>query len=284
MIIIHRDNMGRKSNNKPGWASYAIVACLLMVAAAIWAFGDKEKNDSQGHASAAASELMDVSMPAGIDSKIIEYEGFTMSFNEAMRQPNWVAWELTRAESQATDHTRSDADFAPDPYVDGCAQLDDYRGSGYDRGHMCPAGDMRWSLQGMHDCFLLTNMSPQKGELNSGAWKTLEEKCREWAVRDSAIVIICGPVLTDRLTRSIGSGIPVPERYFKVILAPYTDPVRGIGFIMPNGRVNGGMQAAAVSIDQVEAVTGFDFFASLPDDVEDRVEAECNFPRWSRKK
>ena len=116
----------------------------------------------------------------------------------------------------------------------------------------------------MKDCFLLTNMSPQKGELNSGAWKSLVEMCREWGVRDSAIIIICGPVLTDRLTRSIGSGIPVPERYFKVILAPYADPVRGIGFIMPNARVKGGMQAAAVSIDEVEAVTGFDFFAAQP--------------------
>lgn len=276
--------MGRKSNNRPGWASYAIVACLLMVAAAIWAFGDKDKDSGQSRVSAQAGELMRVGMPASTKSRMIDYEGFAMSFNDDMRQPNWVAWELTRDESRATDYSRNDADFAPDPDVSASAQLEDYRGSGYDRGHMCPAGDMRWSRQGMRDCFLLTNMSPQKGELNSGAWKTLEEKCREWAVRDSAIIIICGPVLTDRLTRSIGSGIPVPERYFKVILAPYADPVRGIGFIMPNGRVNGGMQAAAVSIDEVEAITGFDFFSSLPDNVEDRVEAECNFPRWSRKK
>ncbi|MDE7376854.1 MAG: DNA/RNA non-specific endonuclease [Muribaculaceae bacterium] len=275
--------MGTKSNSRPGWASYAIVACLLMVAAAIWAFGDKDKDRGLSRQSAQASELMRVGMPTSTDSRIIDYEGFTMSFNDGMRQPNWVAWELTRDESQATEYSRGNADFAPDPAVGRSAQLDDYRGSGYDRGHMCPAGDMRWSLQGMKDCFLLTNMSPQKGELNSGAWKSLEEKCREWAVRDSAIIIICGPVLTDRLTRSIGSGIPVPERYFKVILAPYADPVRGIGFIMPNARVKGGMQAAAVSIDEVEAVTGFDFFAALPDDVEDRVEAECNFPRWSRK-
>lgn len=276
--------MARKRNSRPGWASYAIVACLLMVAAAIWAFGDKDKSSRQSAASSSASELMSVGMPASTKSQIIDYEGFTMSFNEDMRQPNWVAWELTRDESQASDFSRKDADFAPDPGVSNCAQLEDYRGSGYDRGHLCPAGDMRWSLQGMKDCFLLTNMSPQKGELNSGAWKNLEEKCREWAVRDSALIIICGPVLSDRLTRTIGSGVPVPERYFKVILAPYADPVRGIAFIMPNGRVNGGMQAAAVSIDEVEAITGFDFFSALPDDVEDRVEAECNFPRWSRKK
>lgn len=273
-----------KPDKRPGWASYAIVACLLMVAAAIWAFGDKDKDSVRSHAPEAAEQLMEVRMPQGTQSVMIDYEGFTMSFNPAMHQPNWVAWELTRDESQAEQFTRKDADFAPDSNVDGCAQLDDYRGSGYDRGHMCPAGDMRWSLQGMKDCFLLTNMSPQKNALNAGAWKNLEEKCREWAVRDSALIIICGPVLTDRLTRTIGSGVPVPERYFKVILAPYADPVRGIAFIMPNSRVNGGMQAAAVSIDDVEEITGFDFFSSLPDDIEAQVEADCNFPRWSRKK
>lgn len=275
--------MGKNSNKRPSWASYAIVACLLMVAAAIWAFGDKDKTQSSFSDSASARELMSVRMPASTPSQIIDYEGFTMSFNPDMRQPNWVAWELTADESQATDYARTDADFAPDPAVDGCAQLDDYRDSGYDRGHLCPAGDMRWSRQAMHDCFLLTNMSPQRNALNAGAWKNLEEKCRQWAVRDSALVIICGPVLTDRLTSSIGSGVAVPERYFKVILAPYANPPRGIAFIMPNGHVNGGMQGAAVSIDEVEAVTGYDFFSSLPDDIEADVEAQCNFPRWSRK-
>lgn len=270
--------MGKKKTN---WPAMVIVACLLMAAAAIWALGDKA--DAQTASRQIDGSLLDVRMPQGTTSEIVGYEGFVLSFNKDARQPNWVAWELTGDESQATDHGRKDK-FMPDLSVDGCPLLEDYRGSGYDRGHMCPAGDMKWSKQAMADCFYLTNMSPQKHELNNGAWKTLEEKCREWAVRDSALIIICGPVLSDRLTKTIGDGVAVPERYFKVILAPHADPIRGIAFIMPNGYVKGGMQAAAVSIDQVEAITGFDFFSALPDDIEDQVEAECNFPRWSRKR
>lgn len=81
-------------------------------------------------------------------------------------------------------------------------------------------------------------------------------------MRDSAIVIVCGPILTDEITRAIGPGnVSVPERFFKVVLAPYANPPRAIGFIMNNGHVPGGMQAAAVSVDEVESATGYDFFA-----------------------
>ena len=103
-------------------------------------------------------------------------------------------------------------------------------------------------------------------------------------MRDSALIIVCGPILTDKLTRTIGDGVTVPDRFFKVILAPYANPPRAIGFIMPNGRVSGGMQQAAVSVDVVEAATGYDFFSALPDDIVNQVEAECNFPLWSRTK
>jgi endonuclease G len=137
----------------------------------------------------------------------------------------------------------------------------------------------------MQACFYLTNMSPQAAALNSGAWKKLEDKCRDWAVRDSAIIIVCGPVLTDRITKTIGdTKVSVPTRYFKVILAPYANPPRAIGFIMNNGKVEGGMQQAAVSVDEVERITGFDFFSELPDDIENEVEAQCNFTLWSRLK
>lgn len=228
--------------------------------------------------------LQQVAIPADISSQILHYPGFTVSFNKDYHQPNWVAWELTGAEATSNLTTREQGTFMPDPNAEGCAALEDYKGSGFDRGHMCPAGDMKWSQDAMAACFYLTNMCPQDHALNSGAWGKLEDKCRQWAQRDSAIVIICGPVLTDKLPRKIGpNNVPVPERFFKVVLAPYAEPVRGIGFIMANGKVPGGMQAAAVSIDEVEDITGFDFFAALPDDIENKVESECNFPKWSQR-
>ena len=101
---------------------------------------------------------------------------------------------------------------------------------------------------------------------------------------DSAVVIVCGPIFSpgEGVERIGKTGVAVPRRFFKVVLSPYTDPPKAIGFIMPNGYVKGGMQTHAVSVDSVEAVTGHDFFSALPDEVENRIEAECDFSRWSR--
>lgn len=230
-----------------------------------------------------ARDLMIVNLPPDTKQQLIHYEGMDISFNSAMHLPNFAAWELTGYETDGKEKRGSR--FVSDPDVEGCAETWDYNYSGYDRGHMAPAGDMKWSSKAMEQSFYLTNICPQAKPLNVGAWKHLEEKCRKWARIDSALIIICGPVLTDRINEYIGdTRIAVPKRFFKVILAPYTVPMRGIGFIMPNDRVEGGIQAAAVSIDSVEAVTGYDFFAALPDDIEAEVEQQCDFHKWSARK
>ena len=216
-------------------------------------------------------------------SQMVKYEGFSLSFNKKMHVPNWVVWELTGEEVAGT-YPRKD-NFRGDDNVAGSAEKWDYSYSGYDRGHMAPAGDLKWSKKAMDESFYMTNMCPQAKSLNTGAWKRLEEKCRQWATIDGAIIIVCGPVLTDPIEEYIGdSRVAVPQRFFKVILSPYADEPRGIGFIMPNSKVPGGMQAAAVSIDEVERVTGLDFFSSLPDEIENKVESQCKFHYWSTLK
>lgn len=231
-----------------------------------------------------AEQLMHVATNTELRQQLVDYPGMKISFNSVMHQPNWVAWELTDEEVMGTV-SRGD-NFYCDENVEGCPETYDYKYSGFDRGHMCPAGDMKWSQEAMAASFSLANISPQAKSLNSGAWKKLEDKCRKWASADGAIIIICGPILTDSGIREfIGdSRIAVPKRFFKVILSPNASPIRGIGFIMPNDRVVGGMQASAVSIDEVERQTGHDFFASLPDEIENEVEQQCDFHRWSTYK
>lgn len=217
-----------------------------------------------------------------LEEEIINYKGMTVSFNRSTHQPNWVAWELLSSETDG--ESGREADFQTDYDIEGCATTDDYRKSGYDRGHMAPAGDMKWSTETMRESFLLTNICPQAGELNRGAWKKLEEKCRQKAMADSALIIVCGPVFVpgEGVERIGRTGVAVPRRFFKVILSPYTDPPTAIGFIMPNGYVKGGIQTHAVSVDSVESLTGHNFFSALPDDVERAVESQCDFNRWSR--
>ncbi|MCM1029543.1 MAG: DNA/RNA non-specific endonuclease [Pseudoflavonifractor sp.] len=229
-----------------------------------------------------ASELMTVIEPHDLPSTPVDYKGFSMSFNPKMHIPNWVAWELAADETNGSVPRYKS--FVEDPSVAGCAELYDYSYSGYDRGHMAPAADMKWDSQAMKESFMLTNMCPQAKELNTGAWRTLEERCRLWARRDSAIIIIAGPVLNPPPHEYIGDNrVAVPKSFFKVVLAPYARPMRAIAFIMPNGYVQGGMQRAVTTVDEVERITSLDFFASLPDSIENAIEATSDFNLWNAK-
>ena len=263
-----------------GWVlATAMLAIVAYLVATAQSPAPRPITPHEGH------DLEQVHMPDGTPSEMIEYLGFRMSFNPTTHQPNYVAWELLASEVDG-DEPRSN-DFAPDPYVKESATPDDYRHTGYDRGHMAPAGDMKWNPTAMRQSFLMTNISPQAPELNRGAWKKLEEKCRVKAQADSAIIIVCGPIFDNpgQPAMNIGNtGVAVPDRFFKVVLSPYTDPPQAIGFIMTNGHVDGGMQNAAVSVDSVESLTGFDFFAALPDDIENTIESRCDFNRWSHIK
>lgn len=231
----------------------------------------------------STGDLTYVRTAPGISENLINYEGMTVSFNPDLHIPNWVAWELTAEEATGTE-SRSDK-FYYDPEIEGCATPEDYSRSGYDRGHMAPAGDMKWDKKAMEETFCMTNILPQDGSLNRGTWKRIEEKCRARAAKDSAIIIVCGPVLSEKPREYIGSSrVAVPERLFKVILAPWAETPYAIGFLMDNGAVPGGMQAAAVTVDEIEALTGHDFFSALPDSLENALESTVNFNRWSRMK
>lgn len=273
-------------------AKHITLVVLLLGAVVAVAVGFDTGSNSSAPAGKAVEEnvsgapspqqLTRVVVPAGTDAVELSYEGFDVNFNPAMHQPNYAAWVLEPEETDGP-FSRKDVNFAADSRVEGCATLADYKGSGFDRGHMAPAADMKWSRQAMADCHYLTNMCPQDNRLNAGAWATVETNARKWAQKHGPLVIVAGPVLTDRLTRTIGkSRIPVPDRFFKVILAPEANPPMGLAFIMPNGYVEGGAQSTVVSIDQVEAITGYDFFSDLPDDVEAAVEATSSLRAWNR--
>ncbi len=257
---------------------------LLLVVAAIFVGARYMLNQ---HRTSAGLQQIDnltyVRTAPGLKEQIINYKGMTVSFNPDLHIPNWVAWELTAEEALGTE-SRSDK-FYYDPDIEGCATPQDYTGSGYDRGHMAPAGDMKWDREAMEETFCMTNILPQDGALNRGTWKKIEEKCRARAASDSAVIIVCGPVLTEAPREYIGgTRVAVPQRLFKVVLSPWADTPQAIGFLMDNGAVPGGMQAAAVTVDEIEALTGHDFFSTLPDSIENRLESTINFTRWSRLK
>ncbi len=225
-------------------------------------------------------------MPAalrGIPERIIAHTGYTVSFNREHNNPNYVAWELTATETKGTVPRAKD--FLPDPSVPAPHRVttEDYKGSGYDRGHMAPAADMKWSATAMRECFYMSNMCPQNGSLNSGSWKTLEEACRRWAQKEGSIYIVCGPIYNKgRKRKTIGKEhkVTVPDAFFKVVLSLKPNKEKAIGFYYTNRAGRQNMAQAAITVDSVEVLTGMDFFVHLDDRLEKRLEAKCSFKDW----
>lgn len=222
--------------------------------------------------------LIDETVP----QQIKEYTGFTVNFNKSHGTPNYVAWELL-GEEVKNEVERSN-NFWQDPEIIGCPTHGDYTHSGFDRGHMCPAADQKWSPEAMSDCFVMANICPQDRKLNSGAWNTLENKERQWAQRDSAIMIVAGPIYSAEDTQWIGydNKVRVPGAFFKAIVAPYVDRPRGIAFVYPNMSSPGNMENYAMSIDDLEEILGYDLFPALPDEIEIPLEQKFSFKEWNR--
>lgn len=228
------------------------------------------------------SDLEHAEIKADVDDQIKAYNGFVLSFNSENHTPNWVGWELLSSEIGG-NIPRSDRFWSDDEII-GCSTHSDYKHSGYDKGHMIPAADQKWDEDAMNDCFVMANMCPQDDSLNSGAWNTLEEKCRLWAQRDSVLVIVAGPIYKTYDRKTIGENkVRVPSAFYKVIVAPYLESPRGIGFVYPNMTAPGNMQNYVMTIDDIEELTGIDFFANLPDDIENEVESVSSFKEWNRR-
>ena len=242
--------------------------------------GEAGACDASAGAAEADDKLVMQTSPKGTPEQILERTGYVASYNKVTLLPNWVAWHLT-AERTEGSAKRSGVDFAEDTEVPEPRATDwDYYNSGYDRGHMCPAADNKWSKKAMEESFLFTNMCPQNGNLNRGDWNEMEMACRKWAKKYGDLYIVCGPILYKGKHKTIGKNkVVVPEAFFKVVLRTGDNP-QAIGFIYKNTSGNRPKDSYVNTVDEVERITGIDFFPSLPDDVEKKVEAECDLGLW----
>lgn len=242
--------------------------------------------DALSPSSISSDKQLEIPAPLANRSELILHrKGYTTSYNKDLKIPNWVAWELT-PEKLVERESRSDK-FLPDPDLpeDEAVTTNDYKGAGLDRGHLCPAGDNRWNWKAMQESFYMTNICPQDHNLNRGDWKELEEACRLWAQREGKIYIVCGPILYNQEHRTIGKQhrITVPEAFFKVVLCMNSKSPKAIGFIYKNASGNHPLDSYVNSVDEVERITGIDFFPSLPDEVEEKVEATYDLRLWKKK-
>ncbi len=208
--------------------------------------------------------------------EVVAHNFYTLSYSEPHEQAEWVYYTITPSSLSGTA-SRSD-NFREDPRVStGSATLEDYRGSGYDRGHMCPAASMSRSTLAMSESFFMSNMSPQAPSFNRGAWKQLEERVRELALRDSVLHVVTGPIFTSPIG-SIGSNnVTVPRHYYKVLYSEKKGEM--VAFVMENTTLSSPLESYICSVDHVEQLTGIDFFASLSREVQQK-EAVVNVAAW----
>ena len=212
--------------------------------------------------------------------QILRREGYTVSYNSTSKCPNWVAWHLTKGHTYGRNQ-RSGVAFTEDTNVPSPRATDwDYYNSGYDRGHMCPAGDNKWDGLAMRESFLFTNICPQNHGLNKYEWNDLEILCRDWAREYGAIDIVCGPVYKSGEQKTIGKNkVWVPDAFFKVVLCRQ-GKAKAIGFVYRNEGKKQSMADAVRTVDEVERLTGMDFFPELDDATENRIEATATLSDW----
>ncbi len=227
--------------------------------------------------SAQSLELPTITNP----SAVVRRSNYTLQYNEQYEQADWVAYELTRSEVLG-QIDRKNSFKADTSILTGSATLDDYRGAGYDRGHLAPAADMKMSSGSMSDSFYMSNMSPQEPSFNRGIWSEIEAYVRTWAYDNDSIYVVTGPVLTKDTYPTIGKNkVAIPEFYYKVFL-DYSEPeIKAIGFILPNEKGKASVQSYAVSIDDVESFAGIDFYPALENDQEALLESEFDITQWS---
>ncbi|MDC7994286.1 DNA/RNA non-specific endonuclease [Altibacter sp. HG106] len=218
-------------------------------------------------------------LPESTTRTIISHQFYTLSYVESHEQAEWVAYELRPEHISDQNHSRPN--FEMDPKVRSrSAHWNNYKGSGYDRGHLCPAGDRRFSSQAYEETFFTSNISPQNHDFNSGIWNRLEQKVRRWTEDKGALYVIVGGVLRNELHAIGREAVSVPEAFYKIVLATDGESYKVIAFLIPNQPSSRSYFDYTVSVDALEAVTGIDFFPKLTDSIEHPLEATVATTWW----
>ncbi|RXR21312.1 DNA/RNA non-specific endonuclease [Flavobacterium amnicola] len=241
---------------------------------------DFEVHSVQRDTTLEAYSNADFYLPTSTTGDIVKHNYYTLSYSEAHEQAEWVAYELKKEQLSYTNHRRPY--FIEDPEVEsGSANWKNYIRSGYDRGHLCPAGDRRFSKAAFNETFYTSNISPQKNDFNAGIWNRLEQKTRYWARKYDGLYVVTGGVLSDDLDVIGKEDVAVPVYFYKILIDKSRGEYKAIAFLMPHEESDKALNNFVVSIDIIEKMTGIDFFPNLPDAIENQLERKADYKGWS---
>ena len=212
---------------------------------------------------------------------MISHKAYDLSFSKEWKLARWVQYVLTA--EHTTGNVKRDSRFYEDPKLDRNLRIysNEFKGTGWTRGHLAPAGDFKWDETAMMESCYMTNICPQAGNLNGRYWERIERKCREWAKKEGVVTIVTGPIITSKNPERIGPhSVALPESFFKCVLSLKKGHEKCIAFIYLNIESPQRMEDCIKTVDEVELITGLDLFSSLPDDVENRIESISNLNNW----
>lgn len=259
--------------------TYSISIALIIIL--FWAIDNfytpATYSDNSGES--ALSEFNSDYLPNIRGEQIVTHNHYMLAYSEPHEQAKWVAYVLKKGHLTYDDRKRPY--FIEDPKVKSkSADWRNYKNSGYDRGHLCPAGDRRFSEQAYNETFYTSNISPQNRKFNAGIWNELEQKVRYWAKKYGQVYIITGGVLEKGLPEIGSEDVDVPKAFYKIILKENNNNIEALAFLMPNKDSNKNLQSFLVSIDELERITGIDFLAKLSDTVEQKIESKVEITGW----
>lgn len=263
---------------------YSIIALILVLG--IYGYEHflvkEEKAEIVTEGKTTKTDTNEYFLPTSTTGQIVHHNGYSLSYYEAHEQAEWVAYELKKSHLSNSNHKRPY--FEIDKAVKtGAASWRNYKKSGYDRGHLCPAGDKRYTKQAHDETFLTSNITPQEHQFNAGIWNTLEQKVRYWARKYDGVFVVTGGVLKGDM-KTIGTEkVSVPNQFYKVLIDNNSGKTKMIAFLMPHENSKKPLYDFVVSVDDVEALTGIDFFPELEDSLENKLEASHSYKGWSFK-
>jgi endonuclease G len=263
-------------------ALYSIVAITIIVGVFAYDYflNEELKADVVNEGKIPKPDTNEFFLPSSTTGQIVHHNGYSLSYSEPHEQAEWVAYELKKEHLSSINHKRPY--FEIDETVKtGAASWRNYKNSGYDRGHLCPAGDRRYTKKAHDETFLTSNISPQEHQFNSGIWNTLEQKVRYWARKYNGVFVVTGGVLKGNMKTIGKEDVAVPNQFYKVLIDTNSGKTKMIGFLMPHKASRKPLYEFVVSVDTIEKLTGIDFFPELEDEIETRLEASSSYKDWS---
>jgi endonuclease G, mitochondrial len=242
---------------------------------------EKEKETPNSFNESSTNTFGDFNfLPTSTTNQIIVHDNYTLSYVEDYEQAEWVAYELKKGRYGSQNFERPF--FIEDPKVkSGSADWKNYRKSGYDKGHLCPAGDMKFSKEAFDETFFTSNISPQLHHFNDGIWNNLEQKVRYWANKYEGLYVVTGGVLTKGLETIGKEDVAVPVYFYKVLVSKVNGKYKMIGFLLPHEESDKPIYNFVVAVDEIEKKTGIDFFPKLDDTIENQLEKSSSYKEWA---